>query len=81
MESRENDGQITKKFHIDESVDYRIAFSVPSSVEFPDPFVSGDNFETRETALWQPPSEEWTRTAVLGAENTCEGSTDDLFVS
>ena len=52
MESRENDGQITKKFHIDESVDYRIAFSVPSSVEFPDPFVSGDNFETRETALW-----------------------------
>ena len=48
----ESDGQITKRFHIDESVDYRIAFSVPSSVIIPDPFATGENMATSETALW-----------------------------
>ena len=67
MESFDQDGQVTKRFHIDQEVDYRIAFSVPSSIPFPDPFATGENMETRETTLWQPPSDEWTRTPVLGA--------------
>ena len=52
MESFVQDGQVTKRFHIDQEVDYRIAFSVPSSIPFPDPFATGADMETRETTLW-----------------------------
>ena len=76
-----NDGQVTKKFHIEEDVDFRIAFLIPSSVQFPgDSFFTGANTETRETTLWQPPADEWTLTPSLIVENTC-GDSDDLFAS
>ena len=78
-----DDGQITKKFHIEEDVDFRIAFLIPSSVPFPgDSFFTGANTETRETTLWQPPADEWTLTPQLIVENTCDDNdNDDLFAS
>ena len=72
-------GQETRSFHIEEDVDFRIAFWVPTSIQFPgDSFI--ENLESRPTADWQPPASEWTRTPELIAGDTCE-STDDLYAS
>ena len=80
-EIEETDGMVTRKFHIEEDVDYRIAFHIPPSIVFPgDSFFSGENLAYMKTSDWLPPQDQWTRTPELSVGSTCE-DTEDLYTS